>query len=113
MNKHGPNTARKFNHDGYSCKNTVLIVTTMGKTEKTRSKWATMGGMSNMVLIVTARLQLSSVEYRQWTHVFKILREIDLLYEYKRRGIGQYPIFSRMPYFSSKKHMTVALKVDV
>ena len=21
-------------------------------------------------------------EYRQWTHVFKILREIDLLYEY-------------------------------
>ena len=63
MKKHGPNTARKFNHDGYSCKNTVLIVTAMGKTEKTRSKWATMGGMSNMVLIVTARLQLSSVEY--------------------------------------------------
>ena len=63
MKKHGPNTARKFNHDGYSCKNTVLIVTAMGKTEKTRSKWATMGGMSNTVLIVTARLQLSSVEY--------------------------------------------------
>ena len=63
MKKHGPNTARKFNHDGYSCKNTVLIVTAMGKTEKTRSKWATMGGMSNKVLIVTARLQLSSVEY--------------------------------------------------
>ena len=45
------------------CKNTVLIVTTEGKTEKTRSKWANTGGMSNTVLIVTARLQLSSKEY--------------------------------------------------
>ena len=24
----------------------------------------------------------ANFEYRQWTHVFKILREIDLLYEY-------------------------------
>ena len=31
---------------------------------------------------------------------------------YKRRGIGQYPIFSRTPYFSAKKH-TVFLKVEV
>ena len=74
MKKHGPNTARKFNHDGYSCKNTVLIVTAMGKTEKTRSKWATMGGMSNMVLIVTARLQLSSVEYTRKAYM-KVLKK--------------------------------------
>ena len=69
-----PNTARKFNHDGYSCKNTVLIVTAMGKTEKTRCKWTTMGGMSNKVLIVTARLQLSSVEYgfSNWINFFAI-----------------------------------------
>ena len=74
MKKHGPNTARKFNHDGYSCKNTVLIVTAMGKTEKTRSKWATMRGMSNKVLIVTARLQLSSIEYTR--HFIKEVMEL-------------------------------------
>ena len=32
---------------------------------------------------------------------------------HKRRGIGQYPIFSKPPYFSSKKHTKVALKVKV
>ena len=31
----------------------------------------------------------------------------------KRRGIDQYPIFSRTPYFSAKKHTTVVLKVEV
>ena len=31
---------------------------------------------------------------------------------YKRRGIGQYPIFSRTPYFSGEKHTTVVLKVE-
>ena len=31
----------------------------------------------------------------------------------KRRGIGQYPIFSRTPYFSVKKHATFVLKVEV
>ena len=35
------------------------------------------------------------------------------LYYNKRRGIGQYPIFSRTPYFSAKKHTTVFLKVEV
>ena len=35
------------------------------------------------------------------------------IYYYKRRGIDQYPIFSRIPYFSAKKHTTVVLKLEV
>ena len=34
-------------------------------------------------LLCTRQFRLSEYPlYRQWTHVFKILREIDLLYEY-------------------------------
>ena len=38
-----------------------------------------------------------------------INNQLQLIYD-KRRGIGQYPIFSRTPYFSAKKY-TFALKV--
>ena len=31
----------------------------------------------------------------------------------KRRGIGQYPIFSRAPYLYAKKHTTFVIKVEV
>ena len=63
VKKHGPNKARKYNHDGYFCKNPVQIITAMETCVKTRSKWSNMTGISNTVLIVTARLQLSSIEY--------------------------------------------------
>ena len=33
--KHGPNKARKYNHDGYFCKNTVQIKTAMDTFVKT------------------------------------------------------------------------------
>ena len=35
--------------------------------------------------------------------------EINGISENKRRGIGQYPIFYRTPYFSVKKHKTFPL----
>ena len=80
LKKHHPNS----NRDGYhyciwdralnnphlekshmrkNWKNTILIVTAMGKIEKTRSKLTNMGGMSTTCLLVTARLQISSEEY--------------------------------------------------
>ena len=33
--------------------------------------------------------------------------------EDKRRGIGQFPIFSIEPYFYATKHTTVVLKVEI
>ena len=35
------------------------------------------------------------------------------VYNDKRIGIGQPPIFSRAPYFYVKKHTTVVLKVEI
>ena len=39
--------------------------------------------------------------------------QITRLFSDKRRGIGQYPIFSRTPNFSVKKHTTFVLKIEV
>ena len=63
MKKHSPNTARKNNHDGYFCKNTVQIETAMGTFIKTLSKWTNTGEFPLMCLLVAARLQISSEEY--------------------------------------------------
>ena len=49
-----------------------------------------------------AKIQSISLETRNYYYI-----------SYKRRGNGQYPIFSRTPYFSAKKHTTVVLKVEV
>ena len=63
MKKHSPNTAKKYNHDGYFCKNTVQIKTAMGTFVKTRSKWTNTGEFPLTCLLVAARLQISSEEY--------------------------------------------------
>ena len=51
MKKHSPNTARKYNHDGYFCKNTVQIKTAMGTFVKNTVQMDQHGGISPHVPI--------------------------------------------------------------
>ena len=60
---------------------------------------------------------IGEIRKADWTRPsirLKTIREpVGNYTHFKRRGIGQYPIFSRTPYFYAKKHTTFVIKVEV